>query len=377
MISNDQLDLIEAFLDDALPEDALRRVRELVGASPEFARELQQAMQLRGQCAVSRGADAEAFVDGVMLRLAAPEPAEAAAPRLTLRMRPLPPSPAPLPLRFPQPPARVEPRPRHGWTWGQWAAAAALFVVLAGLAAFFVWDSGNLGTVGERDGEVVLMRGGRELALVPGATVRAGDQIRAGKDGTAVVAYRDGTTLKALPESELGLGSFHGAKRIRLVAGAVHMDVAKQPDGRPLEIATEHSRCTVRGTKFDVLAAEGYTRLDVQEGRVEMRAASQPEQPLMVAAGQHAATDGTAAPAPIVFPATDGVLEMKAADAVIRGKTARLDGDHVGCWTNAADSVEWACAIAGPGDYRVLIEYACDKVSAGSAFEVSAVEHDR
>lgn len=273
MIGGDQLRLIEGFMDDALTEQELREVRGLLDSSPEFVREFQLVLDTCRMCLATCFAEsAGAFEDGVMQRVSG-----------------LPPV-----VRPKSADTGVEAR-SSGWAWIRWAAAAALFAVLAGVAVFFA-AAGDIGTVRERTGDVVLVRNGREIALAPGAAVRVGDRLRAGKGGSACVAYRDGTTLAVFAESQLTLGSLRGAKYLRLESGAIHMDVAKQPDGRPLEVATCHSTCIVRGTKFDVVVAESCTRLEVQQGRVEMRAAGQPEKTVMVAAGQHAVSEGSSAP---------------------------------------------------------------------------------
>ncbi len=276
MMQQAQFELIELYLDDALDEGGIREVRRLLDESPEFRRELVWARQLRGHGAASSAAVVEALPGKVMERIDDLPPMM--WPRAALRPEPPPVSSA------------------GAWGWRRWAAVAALFAVFASLAGVYLWMQGNLGVVRECGGEAFLMRDGREIALASGAAIRVGDQIRVGKDGLTTVAYRDGTTLAVFPESQLVFGGFHGAKRLRLDSGAIHMNVAKQPDDRALEIATEHSRCTVRGTILDVTAARNCTRLEVQEGKVEMRATGQPETPVMVTAGQHAVTDGAAAP---------------------------------------------------------------------------------
>lgn len=271
-MNNEHIDLIDDYLDHALDEAGLREVKRLLAESPEFRRELVWARRLRGY--------------------GAPVPGDLRA-KVRERLQDLPPVMWP---RSGRPPAASEAH-ATGVNWRRWAAVAALFAVLASVAGVYLWTQGNLGTIRECGGTVALMRGGREIALAPGAAVRAGDQLRAGRDGSALVVYRDGTTLAVSPETQLAFGSLEGAKYVRLESGAIHMDVTKQPADRPLEIATGHARCTVRGTKFDVTATAGYSRLDVQEGKVEMRATGQPEKTVMVTAGQHAVTDGTAAPA--------------------------------------------------------------------------------
>ncbi len=81
-----------------------------------------------------------------------------------------------------------------------------------------------------------------------------------------------------------------------------------------------------------------------------------------------------AAAGAVVAQGADGVLELKAEDAAVHGNTAKLEDDHIGYWMNASDSVEWTGAVAVPGNYRVMVEYACDKGCEGSRYEIAAGE---
>ena len=69
----------------------------------------------------------------------------------------------------------------------------------------------------------------------------------------------------------------------------------------------------------------------------------------------------------------DGTLRLAVADAEIVGSDAKLFGDRekfVGYWVNAGDYVEWAVKVARPGDFDVLLSYACEPGSAGSEFKL-------
>jgi alpha-L-fucosidase len=71
-----------------------------------------------------------------------------------------------------------------------------------------------------------------------------------------------------------------------------------------------------------------------------------------------------------------GVLILKAADAEIKGSTARLQGSgddaNIGYWTNAEDAVNWTVEVDRPGTYKVEVRYACEPGSEGSTYTVSA-----
>ncbi len=75
--------------------------------------------------------------------------------------------------------------------------------------------------------------------------------------------------------------------------------------------------------------------------------------------------------AALVTPQADGTLLLTADDAAIKGDTAKVEGDHIGFWTDASDSLSWKCAIPKAGTYTVSLPYACANDSPGSTYELS------
>ena len=74
-----------------------------------------------------------------------------------------------------------------------------------------------------------------------------------------------------------------------------------------------------------------------------------------------------------VVQGADGTIRLAVTDAEIVGSGARLFGDRekfVGYWVNAGDYVEWAVKVARPGDFDVVVNYACEPGSAGSEFKL-------
>jgi len=61
------------------------------------------------------------------------------------------------------------------------------------------------------------------------------------------------------------------SKRLELVTGTMQADVSPQPAGQPLVIKTPHAQAIVRGTKFTLSSTPEQTRLEVDEGRVDLR----------------------------------------------------------------------------------------------------------
>ncbi|WCJ58808.1 alpha-L-fucosidase [Fontisphaera persica] len=68
--------------------------------------------------------------------------------------------------------------------------------------------------------------------------------------------------------------------------------------------------------------------------------------------------------APAITQAADGTLTLKAEDAEIIGRTARLETKaggvpNIGFWSNVKDRVEWTAKITRPGTFAVEVHYAC------------------
>jgi hypothetical protein len=119
----------------------------------------------------------------------------------------------------------------------------------------------------------------------------------------AQVRFTDGTKMDLAPNTLLKeIAEDGGGKKIALVKGAVTSDVAKQPTGKPLVFTTPHATARVLGTVLKLSVEAKYTRLDVREGKVQLKRSSD-NKAVDVAAGSFAiAADGgelLARPSPI------------------------------------------------------------------------------
>ena len=75
--------------------------------------------------------------------------------------------------------------------------------------------------------------------------------------------------------------------------------------------------------------------------------------------------------------ASDGTVTLKATDAAIHGKQAKLEGNgNIGYWTNHEDTVSWEFLVSAPGAFSVEVEYACEKGAAGSTYAVRAGDRE-
>jgi hypothetical protein len=127
-----------------------------------------------------------------------------------------------------------------------------------------------------------------------GATTqpKLGETIRADGKTSATVKFADGTTLHLDPGTELSLQAVanlprKGGKQLKLLAGSLSADVAKQPENLPLLIQTPHALVTVVGTEFDLNVATNQTALEVTRGLVKMTGRGETN-PVSVAAGEFA-----------------------------------------------------------------------------------------
>jgi len=99
--------------------------------------------------------------------------------------------------------------------------------------------------------------------------VRAGDRLLAGANAVIVFRYGDGSRLRIYSSSDLTLDMTNGAKRVWFRSGAMDADIAPQPAGQQMEVATAGLTTIVRGTEFRILSDDQAVWLGVRDGRVE------------------------------------------------------------------------------------------------------------
>lgn len=126
-----------------------------------------------------------------------------------------------------------------------------------------------------------------------------GETIRADASSSTTVKFADGTVLHLEPGTDIsfqpvGNPPRAGGKQFKLVRGSLAADVAKQPSGLPLLIATPHALVTVVGTEFDLNVATNQTDLEVTRGLVKMTGSGETNT-VSVAAGEFAVAASRAA----------------------------------------------------------------------------------
>lgn len=98
-------------------------------------------------------------------------------------------------------------------------------------------------------------------ALVAGQTILIG-----GEESFAIVQYLDSTSLELHADTAVTLSD----GRIALARGLLRAKVARQPKGTPLVVTTPHAEIRVLGTKLTAAIAPQATRVELEEGRVQL-----------------------------------------------------------------------------------------------------------
>ncbi len=137
----------------------------------------------------------------------------------------------------------------------------------------------QVATIDHLGGPVTVLAGDKTVPAKRGGSLSAGEGVEVDASAYATVLYPDGTRIDLGPGTRVGefaqKSDKEGAgKWIRLDRGSLSAQVAKQTPGQPLVVRTSQGEARVVGTVLRVLADPGRTRLEVDEGKVELRNAA-------------------------------------------------------------------------------------------------------
>jgi ferric-dicitrate binding protein FerR (iron transport regulator) len=140
------------------------------------------------------------------------------------------------------------------------------------------------------EGDVFVLGPAGRFAVKAGQSLRPGDGLEcSGSQTMAHLVFPDLTRLETTGDALIREISDARGKRVRLERGTVAAWVARQPDGQPMVFSTPHGEAKVLGTTLrlhvDPDPKKG-TRLEVAEGRVELRNAA--GRPVTVEGGHQA-----------------------------------------------------------------------------------------
>jgi hypothetical protein len=148
---------------------------------------------------------------------------------------------------------------------------AMLVIVYAGpkaTAQELVWR------VSKSSGDVsVTTSAGEQAALIAGATLKPGDNVRTGQNGRALLVRGEETILIS-PNSAIGIPKARKEglpTSIIQQSGTILLEVEKR-NVKHFEVETPYLAAVVKGTQFRVTVDKGESRVDVLRGQVEVMA---------------------------------------------------------------------------------------------------------
>jgi hypothetical protein len=195
-------------------------------------------------------------------------------------------------------PLMLVPRRPIAPVW-RWAVAAAL-VAAAGLGAYLASDrllvpSGPRATVAALEGTLYEVANGRNVPLAPGAPLGELESVRTAMGSGAVLRLRDGSLVEMRQRTELALAERHSGVTIRLAAGNVIVQAAKQ-HSRHLFVDAGDCLVSVTGTVFSVNRGIKGSRVAVVQGEVKV---TQGDTVSVLHPGDQVTTSASLAPVPI------------------------------------------------------------------------------
>jgi len=181
----------------------------------------------------------------------------------------------------------------------RWAVAAAL-IAAAGLGAYLASDrllapSGPGATVAALEGTLYEVKAGRNTPLAPGAPIAELESVRTARGSGAVIRLRDGSLVEMRERTELALSERSAGVTIRLAAGNVIVQAAKQ-HARHLYVDAGDCVVSVTGTVFSVNHGIKGSRVAVVEGEVKV---TQGEEVRVLHPGDQVTTSASLTPVPV------------------------------------------------------------------------------
>ena len=145
------------------------------------------------------------------------------------------------------------------------AAAAAIFI------AFFFYDMFNYqAKISSFKGELKIIRSGSLVKLEKGTKIRTGDILES-HEGTCSFKYKDKSTLRLEPNSQIIISTQGGSKLVHLKQGSIYSSVTPQQQDNAMIIKTVSGFAKVIGTKFTITSLKTSMKLDVIKGAVLLK----------------------------------------------------------------------------------------------------------
>ena len=143
-----------------------------------------------------------------------------------------------------------------------WISFAACLIIMAGAYFYNIYQMQQIprlikARIMERQGKVLIERQGREtiIDLIDDREmeIHAGDVIQTGPQAHAVIQYTDeDTRIEISQDTEISVYEKNRCKIMELETGRIDIRAAKQPEDAGLRVLTPHARVDVVGTIFSV-----------------------------------------------------------------------------------------------------------------------------
>lgn len=122
----------------------------------------------------------------------------------------------------------------------------------------------------EIEGRVEVVRPGTDaIAAGPRTEILVGDRIRTFEEARVTIRYEDGSRLEVHDETEVVLEHDGKAKQVVLLGGGLRAVVS--PQDRPMRVVNGDAVLNVLGTTFRAYREKDHSRVELEEGRVQVR----------------------------------------------------------------------------------------------------------
>ena len=156
------------------------------------------------------------------------------------------------------------------WTSGLVAAAGVLIGVLV-FCLMRPKQPPAIATLTETKPGTKIERNGELLAAENGLQLVSGDTILTADTGMANLrCLNEATTFALKNKTSLVITSSAKGKRLTIKEGELQADVAPQPAGQEMVLATPLAKAVVLGTRFLLAVGPAKTRLEVSAGKVKL-----------------------------------------------------------------------------------------------------------
>lgn len=110
--------------------------------------------------------------------------------------------------------------------------------------------------------------GSRTFTNKAALKLQEGEAIKLSPGAVARATLPDGSEVKLSDSAELLLQHLEAPTRLKLLQGIADLNVRPQEKGKELTLETLQARVRVLGTRYRVVASEGASRVDVEQGKV-------------------------------------------------------------------------------------------------------------